>query len=357
MASWENLHSADDDSLVPIFREGHSVFYYKEEVYIFAGASTMTNPELEEDEVEEGSDCNTLYKFNTRTKEWVGVTTQGETPSPRSGFASVIVENIFYIFGGLDSLEGWKNDMYALDLETATWEKLKIKGAIPSPRDKAGCSLIDKNTIILFGGFGPATELLPPQSGEEDIEETATFTWFNSTFTFDIRTSQWVELTTTGDIPTPRAAMGSCILKNGDDATHLYIVGGRDNQGKRTNSVFSLQLDTLTWKQHACSGVEITPRSFHAIRRVTNNSIMIFGGLDNDTNLLNDLHILNTDTHEWITPQLKDNVNISARSYFGISQEIYEGGVIFYVQGGSAEYEAGASVATHGDVWRLSFLS
>ena len=44
---------------------------------------------------------NDTWSFNISTREWTELQCTGSIPSPRSGHAAVLIDDVMYVFGGL----------------------------------------------------------------------------------------------------------------------------------------------------------------------------------------------------------------------------------------------------------------
>ena len=97
-------------------------------------------------------------------------------------------------------------------------------GIKPSPRDKHSSVLWGKK-IVIFGGFGPATEA---EEDSEDEDESINFTWFNDVFLFDTESNAWdaPNISLIGG-PVPRAAHSATIYKDS-----MIIFGGKDSKAR-----------------------------------------------------------------------------------------------------------------------------
>ena len=351
-------------------KEGHGGGFYKNALYFFGGVEDVAEEEEEEEEdMEEDyldAKCtNEVHEYNVETKEWKLLNCSGEVPAARSGCICSVIKNYLFVFGGTDPIFGYLADGYQLNLDTLVWEKLHFQGSTPSPRDKASSVLLPSGKLLVFGGFGPQTIEL--QEGEED---TATFGWFNETYTFDIDSKTWELLSCSGNLPTPRAAMGSCLVQRpkqtiqaakdanslvsyteGDSALFYYVFGGRDNQGSRVNDVFSLEIDTLSWDNHNCRGKVPSGRSFHSCISI-GDKIVLFGGADNTHTVLNDVAVLDTrasSQHAWVEPKV---VNAAPpRAFFATIQD----GNTIYFHGGTSgmDTETGEHLNFLSDLWKL----
>jgi len=246
------------------------------------------------------------------------------------------------IFGGLNSTQGWLNDLLMYNIITKTWNTATILGEAPSPRDKA--AVIAKGTsIYIFGGFGPQTQTsdevdLDEEDDEEDDDEedddggnvhktqkAAVFGWFNDVIELDLSASSpiWKIHKTTGQAPTPRAACGLAILNN-----QIYVFGGRDAQ-QRTNDLYSLNLDTLTWTKITTRGINPSPRSFHTLTAI-GSKLVVYGGLNIGDEHLSDVHVFDTTVNAWLQPK----ININNQRAFHTATLIKN---LLYVYGGTSE--------------------
>lgn len=362
--NWENIECTSENALPA--REGHSGVFYNNSLYFFGGiqdcSATQNNNDDENDEVLYPTSCmNDMYQYDIQENKWHKINCTGEIPSPRSGFVSAVLNDQLFVYGGLDPLYGWLNDGFTYNFQTKNWQKVNFSGCLPSPRDKIGYANLDDNKLVFFGGFGPQEIEL-----EEGEEETATFGWFNDSFIFDSSNHSWTKLSCNGDLPTPRAAAGVTIVRRpkqilqssnsdnsqtlpefqetGESIPFLYVMGGRDNQGSRTNDVFSLDLQSYTWEKHACRGTAPIGRSFHSCVTV-NDKLFIFGGTTPTNQVINDIHILDTraaSQHAWIQPK-DQNLDISKqpspRAFHATITANENDDVIVYVHGGTSKLD------------------
>jgi hypothetical protein len=341
-------------------REAHGGGYHQGNLYFFGGVQDLdrtNSPQddpLEEDDEQDNyipAVCkNDVFQFNLEKKEWRQIPCSGDMPSPRSGCVCSIMGNYLFIFSGTDPLFGWMNDGFLLDLGSFVWERVQFNGDVPTPRDKSGyVTSPDQSTLFIFGGFGPQE-----YEFAEDEEETAIFGWFNDVYSFELATRTWRKLSCEGEAPTPRACSGIAFItrptqipipvenqpslplsveanpnitvdskamhpefREGDMQNFLYVFGGRDNRGARTNDVYSLELSTLKWTMHQCRGTHPVNRSFHSVHSLDGDKLIIFGGANPVHDVLNDIFILDTRAstqHAWVKPKI-EGTSIAARAF------------------------------------------
>jgi hypothetical protein len=61
---------------------------------------------------------NDTWSFDISTRKWTELQCTGSIPSPRTGHAAVLVDDVKYVFGGYSSGEGCLDDLYALQLSS-----------------------------------------------------------------------------------------------------------------------------------------------------------------------------------------------------------------------------------------------
>ena len=72
---------------------------------------------------QEGSRTNETIIYNMRNNVWttVKIAEGARKPSCRSGHSAVLHQNVMYIFGGKTDNSVKLNDIWALNLQTLTW--------------------------------------------------------------------------------------------------------------------------------------------------------------------------------------------------------------------------------------------
>ena len=380
---WEHVEKTTG-SVLP-GREGHGGVFVDGKIFFFGGIQDCAEDpsSMDEDEEPFPTMCmNDLYSFDVATRDWQKVECGGSAPSPRSGFVfAAVAPNQLFVYGGLDPLYGWMTDGFLLDTSTLQWTRIEFTGDCPSPRDKMASVMLPDGQLAMFGGFGP--QVVEAVDGEE---ETATFGWFNDAFFLDFKKNRWSRLDCQGELPTPRAATGLALItrpkqvklekkeatteghpvpppqytEEGDAQHYLYIMGGRDNRGGRTNDCFSLELSSLTWEKQQVRGTAPVGRSFHTVVSV-GDKLVVFGGADPSHHLLNDLHLLDTradSQHAWVQPTFCETARMPrARAFHATTMEAsVEGNCLLYIHGGTNEMdlESGEHLTFSDDLWRIN---
>lgn len=101
----------------------------------------------------------------------------------------------------------------------------------------------------------------------------------------------WNTLVTTGLGPGPRDSHSAVLV-----GCRMIVFGGT-NGSKKVNDLHVLDLGTKEWIQPECKGSPPSPRESHTATIVGDDKIVIFGGSgEGEANYLNDLHVLDLKT-------------------------------------------------------------
>jgi dynein heavy chain len=215
----------------------------------------------------------------------------GPTPLPRGEHASAKIGNKLYVFGGYGGLGFARrdfNDMYALDTETWSWERIEYakielgeddeddedeEALNPEPPARAGHKMdaIGDTKLVVHGGW----------SNKEQ---------FNDVWIFDVVTRRWEELVWDEEAPSgpARWSHGAVVIDAIPDP-QLYIWGGltgalstgKKPSGTYMNDTRLYNITNQTWKelpfQKKFRGRCDTPLTY---RQKTGN-FYVFGGWSN----------------------------------------------------------------------------
>ncbi|XP_049938757.1 host cell factor 1-like [Schistocerca serialis cubense] len=208
--------------------------------------------------VECGKYSDDLYELDVSKWEWRRLRPRppisGKSPCPRLGHSFTLVDNDVYLFGGLanvghdskNNIPLYLNDLYALDLQTkmTAWNIPETRGCRPSPRESHTAVAYENkftgsSRIIIYGGMNGR------RLGD---------LWF-----LDCETFSWLKPVLRGVPPQPRSLHTAAVV-----GERMFIFGGwvpvSTNDGKAetpetewkcSNSLVSLNLEKLTWEEHA----------------------------------------------------------------------------------------------------------
>ncbi|KAL0375836.1 UNVERIFIED_CONTAM: Rho GTPase-activating protein gacHH [Sesamum calycinum] len=124
----------------------------------------------------------------------------------------------------------------------------------------------------------------------------------------------WSILKTSGPGPGPRDSHSAVLVG------HRMIVFGGTNGSKKVNDLHVLDLVSQEWMRPECSGNPPSARESHTANVVGDEKLVVFGGSgEGDANYLNDLHILDMKNMEWSSPEVRGNVPAPRDSHSAVA--------------------------------------
>ena len=259
-------------------------------------------------------DPRLIVTYDPMTQEWSELVTSGHIPPPTVAPAGVLssVDNQLYVYGGMvDSAVDYphtSNHLYSLDLDTRLWTRLEPSGDnCPSLEKCSGWEY--EGDIFIFGGYSDDSSQL-----DNDLYQVVTDhhsgvdgVWTNCVLRYNVVTNVMSVLLTKGQPPEPRAGAGVCCVGH-----RVYVFGGRTQYG-RLNDLHCLDLVTKTWSLveedtdpymlgwGPPSPTHPSPRSLHTMVRLPDDTMLVYGGIDQLNGVTNDcwlLHVSGAD-HYW----------------------------------------------------------
>lgn len=238
---WKRLKPrAPKSGPYPCPRLGHSFTIIGNRVFLFGGlANDSDDPKNNIPRY-----LNDLYilemKQYSNVMQWDLPICYGTPPPPRESHTAVAYEGPdgkkkLIIYGGMSGCR--LGDLWQLDLDSMTWSKPFIDGPSPLPRSLHSATLIN-NKMYVFGGWVPLVVDNESRSGlgggvgpgthEKEWKCTNTLATLNlDTMTWDLVTNESFEESV------PRARAGHCAVGIN---TRLYIWSGRDGYRKAWNN-------------------------------------------------------------------------------------------------------------------------
>ncbi|GAA5993422.1 hypothetical protein JCM5350_006875 [Sporobolomyces pararoseus] len=231
-------------------------------VLIVWGGDTKSRPEERQDDG--------LYLLNLSTREWTRVKTLGPAPEGRYGHAAAMVGSKFFVFGGQTDepvnsqnpsavVGGFKNDLCWFDLQKLKlgqprWSFVEYApgAVVPPPRTGHTCVTFG-DCLYIFGGT----------DGQYH---------YNDTWSYDLNTQIWTELSCIGYIPVPREGHAATLV---DDV--MYVFGGRGVDGKDLEDLAAFKIGTQRWFMFQNMGPAPSGRSGHAMA-TWQNKVLVLGG-------------------------------------------------------------------------------
>ncbi|XP_025107654.1 host cell factor 1-like isoform X2 [Pomacea canaliculata] len=207
--------------------------------------------------VEYGKYSNELYELQASRWEWKRLKPKppksGPPPCPRLGHSFTLLGNKAYLFGGLandsedpkNNIPRYLNDLYTLELRPLSnqmsWDLPTVSGQPPPPREShTACAYTEKDgrrpRLIIYGGMSGCR--------------------LGDLWQFEVESMAWTKPSLQGIPPLPRSLHSSTVVNN-----RMFVFGGwvplvmddvkvatHEKEWKCTNSLASLNLDTMTWE-------------------------------------------------------------------------------------------------------------
>ncbi|KAG0350392.1 hypothetical protein BG005_010100 [Podila minutissima] len=188
--------------------------------------------------------------------------TTGDIPPPLVGATMTIVDDKLYLFGGrLIQNRLMTNALYILSLSEFHWRNVSeivnvapTKPAVGDPGAEDENEMAAppteryfhsanayKNSIVFFGGMGPAPNSTPPSDAQGQAQDLVVF---DDIKVLDLELLQWrqVRIPSSPHAPKPRYAHLSSISGN-----KLVIIGGQDIANQYIEEFSVLDLDSWQW--------------------------------------------------------------------------------------------------------------
>ncbi|KAG9443849.1 hypothetical protein H6P81_015189 [Aristolochia fimbriata] len=196
----------------------------------------------------------------------------GTLPRPRSGHTAINVgKSKVVVFGGLVD-KRFLSDIAVYDVENKLWFTPECTGSDsdgqvgPSPRAFHVAAAIDCHMFIFGGRYG--------NRRLGDFWMLDTDIW------------QWSELTSYGDLPSPRDFAAASAIGN----QKIVMYGGWDGK-KWLSDVYVLDTISLEWTELVVSGTLPPPRCGHTATMVEKR-LLVFGGRGGGGPIMGDLWAL-----------------------------------------------------------------
>ncbi|CAL8469827.1 g9369 [Coccomyxa elongata] len=179
--AWEQLPGRAG----PNARSGHRMAVHKDRLIIFGGFH---------DNGKQTQYYNDLWVYDLPELSWRSVGKAGSNgPSPRGGSQLTVHGDRLFLYGGhtvvvdkedKSEMERVHDDLWALDLQTFKWERLKKSGMAPSKR--AGFGMVThRDRALLFGGITDRQG-----AGDKTYSEL-----YNELYQLDLASQRWRPVT------------------------------------------------------------------------------------------------------------------------------------------------------------------
>ncbi|XP_078339455.1 host cell factor 1-like isoform X4 [Crassostrea virginica] len=227
-------------------RHGHRAVAIKDLMVVFGGGNEGIVDEL--------------HVYNTATNQWFVPAVRGDIPPGCAAYGFICDGTRILVFGGMVEYGKYSNELYELQASRWEWKRLKPKscknGPPPCPRLGHSFTLLG-NKAYLFGGLANDSEdpknNIPRYLNDLYVLELKPHS----------NTLSWDFPATVGQPPPPRESH-TCVGYAEKDGRRprLIIYGGMS--GCRLGDLWQLDIDTYTWIKPVIQGIPPLPRSLHS---------------------------------------------------------------------------------------------
>jgi hypothetical protein len=166
------------------------------------------------------------------------------------------------------------DDLWRFDPAAASWEQMPFEGPAPAARfgHEAAWDSAGNRFVVTLGQLGD--------------------TFFSDAWAFDPASGAWSEIAATGSGPSDR--YGACSAY--DPATNSLVISHGFTIFGRFDDTWSLDLATGDWTEISPDGDRPEPRCLHACDLdPAGGRLVLFGGQSNSSRFLSDTWVLGTD--------------------------------------------------------------
>ncbi|CAH2248592.1 jg24168 [Pararge aegeria aegeria] len=240
---WQKVYNPSGPQPRP--RHGHRAVAIKDLMIVFGGGN-------------EGI-VHELHVFNTTTNQWFVPVTKGEVPPGCAAYGFVVDGTRLLVFGGMVEYGKYSNDLYELQASRWEWKRLKPlppkQGLPPCPRLGHSFTLLN-GKVYLFGGLANESDD-PKNNIPRYLNDLYTLEMYpNSSMTV------WDIPLTYGQSPPPREShSGVSYTDKNSGKSSLIIYGGMS--GSRLGDLWVLDVDSMSWSRPDLGGPAPLPRSLH----------------------------------------------------------------------------------------------
>lgn len=235
-------------------------------------------------------------------------------PQMRSRHTASVVGDRLFVFAG-DTGPGKKamNDTYMLDLLNLEWTQCRTVNN-PTPRSYHSASVVGESQILVFGGYGQGylNDLHCLQTNPTSTTTTTTSVIDSGGGGGDVSSAvdencdifEWTQINAGGRTPNTRCGHASAVL----GGSQMYIFGGYNSDVRHLNDLHIFDAHSNQWIAPHMSGDIPSPRSYHSLSALDPTGadprlLFLFGGYQRAPQTVirfNDVHCLDTRCMKWI---------------------------------------------------------
>ena len=314
---WERVCPSDPfKGNLPESRDSHSSTKIGNNMYIFGGSNG--NPPF-----------NDMFAFNFTFRSWNKVNSTGDVPLAREGHsAAALNDRYIFIYGGWNGKTIF-NNYYLFDSLANVWRKVEPEDSAtePPPRESHTCCVV-KDSFYIFGGQGH--NFKKKENYFNDFYKAK----LNLHKNMEKVTCKWEKVIAKNNVNPPhRTSHSATVYKD----RYIFIIGGEgysmDNKDPRQfgdekkdvsekdfeddkapcfpkNDVWIFDTDFGFWSQLEAKNSELLlPRFTHSCC-VFKDQFIIFGGLKDYKNAVDDLIVLTIDDEDYKAEKNKKDIDL-----------------------------------------------
>ena len=207
---------------IPSPRCDFVLWQHKDTIVVFGGYGEKPTNLKHNEQYDEWHDVtgfnNQLFVLHLTTTppQWSRPTCYGQRPSPRTSACFTQIATTGYVFGGRTT-RGYSNELFALNLDSFTWQRIEIRGrVVPSRRAFSAMVPINEHELFICGGYDGGNVL-------------------SDLYRFDITSQEWEEVEVSNFPPTVNHTL--TYMNQGQ----ALLFGGREKNGKSTNALLLIE--------------------------------------------------------------------------------------------------------------------
>ncbi|GFO44057.1 host cell factor [Plakobranchus ocellatus] len=254
---WKRITSTSGPAPRP--RHGHRAVAIKDLMIVFGGGNEGIVDEL--------------HVYNTSTNQWFVPAVRGDIPPGCAAYGFICDGTRILVFGGMVEYGKYSNELYELQASRWEWKRLKPKspkgGAPPCPRLGHSFTLLG-NKGYLFGGLANDSED-PKNNIPRYLNDLYTLELrpMSNQLSWDLPSIVGVP-------PPPRESHSAASYTEKDGRRpRLFIYGGMS--GCRLGDLWMLDAETMAWVQPVVNGMPPLPRSLHSATVIGNRMFVFGG--------------------------------------------------------------------------------
>ncbi|GBM70240.1 Host cell factor 1 [Araneus ventricosus] len=252
---WKRVNNTTGQAPRP--RHGHRAVAIKDLMIIFGGGNEGIVDEL--------------HVFNTTSNQWFSPPVKGDVPPGCAAYGFVCDGTRLLVFGGMVEYGKYSNELYELAASKWEWKRLKPRSPKnqqpPCPRLGHSFTLIG-NKVYLFGGLANDSDD-PKNNIPRYLNDLYTLELRGTSMMWDMPHYN-------GQPPPPRESH-TAVAYTGKNDKHARLIVYGGMSGCRLGDLWQLDIETMTWSKPIVQGLSPLPRSLHSATLIGHRMLVFGG--------------------------------------------------------------------------------